>query len=90
METVSWGGTTFNLPFKVESNAGAIQRRHYFFSTSTLINTVPNCLHANKIGVLASRFASGTITTKEANGHLCPMYNAATRQPGVNPSVHKV
>jgi hypothetical protein len=90
METVSWGGTTFNLPFKVESNAGAIQRRHYFFSTLTQINTVPNCLQANKIGVLASRFASGTITLKEAHGHLRPMYNAATRQPIWNHSAFHI
>ena len=81
METVPWGGITFNLPFKVESNANAIQRRHYFFSLLTQINSATNTLHANKIGVLTSRFASGTITLKEAHGHLSSMYDVTARQP---------
>jgi hypothetical protein len=32
-EAVPWGCSTFNLPYRVSSSAGPLEKRHLFFST---------------------------------------------------------
>ena len=79
-EAVPWGSSTFNLPYKVSSSAGPLQKRHFFFSTLKTITSADGSF-ANKVGVLASRFETGEILLREAHGHLAPMYDETSRQP---------
>ena len=79
-EAVPWGSSTFNLPYKVSSSAGPLQKRHFFFSTLKTITSADGSF-ANKVGVLASRFETGEILLREAHGHLAPMYDETNRQP---------
>jgi hypothetical protein len=73
-ETVPWGSSTFNLPYRVSSSAGPLEKRHFFFSTLKKIQSADGS-YASKVGALASRFETGETDLQEAHGFLAPMYD---------------
>jgi hypothetical protein len=57
-EAVSWGSSTFNLPYRVWSSAAPLEKHHFFFSTLKKIQSAAGS-YASKVGALASRFGTG-------------------------------
>ena len=88
-EAVPWGSSTFNLPYRVSSSAGPLEKRHFFFSTLKKIQSADGS-YASKVGALASRFETGEILLREAHGHLAPMYDEASRTPIWNSTAYQI
>jgi hypothetical protein len=65
-EAVPWDSSTFNLPYRVSSSAGPLEKRHFFFSTLKKIQSAVGS-YASKVGALASRFETGEILLREAH-----------------------
>ena len=88
-EAVPWGSSIFNLPYRVSSSTGPLEKRHFPFSTLKKIQSADGS-YASKVGALASRFETGEILFREAHGHLAPMYYKASRTPIWNSTAYQI